>query len=225
MGESKTMGATPVLAAALAGIPSGIQRQGVWAGRRQVFIRFAGAAETAQMYTADALARELGRALGRTIYHSVCVTGRDAFGNADFLAAALKQLAPGTEVMADTDGQRPEALALLHPFLTLVQVTIDPPVASPTIERVVETLRSAASLGCAHSVTIAGTDESSDADYLQIVDQVHAASENTSIVIHPGPTAERGVLDKRWSTLMEHASVRHRDLRLLARLNGPATMR
>ena len=105
------MGATPVLAAALAGIPSGIQRQGVWAGRRQVFIRFAGAAETAQMYTADALARELTRALGRTVYHSVCVTGRDAFGNAEFLAAALKQLPGGTEVMADTDGQRPEALA------------------------------------------------------------------------------------------------------------------
>ena len=219
------MGATPVLAAALAGIPSGIQRQGVWAGRRQVFIRFAGAAETAQMYTADALARELGRALGRTVYHSVCVTGRDAFGNADFLAAALKQLTPGTEVMADTDGQRPEALAVLHPYLSLVQITIDPPVASPTIERVVETIRAAASLGRAHSVTIAGTDESSDADYLQIVDQVHAASERTSIVIHPGPTAERGVLDKRWSTLMEHASARHRDLRLLARLSGPATMR
>jgi hypothetical protein len=217
------MGATPVLAAALAGIPSGIQRQGVWAGRRQVFIRFAGAAETAQMYTADALARELTRAVGRTTYHSVCVTGRDAFGNADFLAAALKQL-PGTEVMADTDGQ-PEALALLYPFLSLIQVTIEPPTASPALERVVETLRSAASLGRAHAVTIAGTDESSDADYLQIVDQVHSASDATSIVIHPGPTAERGVLDKRWSTLMEHASARHKDLRILARLSGPATMR
>ena len=85
--------------------------------------------------------------------------------------------------------------------------------------------RVAASLGRAHAVTIAGTDESSDADYLQIVDQVHAASDATSIVIHPGPTAERGVLDKRWSTLMEHASARHKDLRLLARLSGPATMR
>lgn len=177
------------------------------------------------MYTADALARELTRALGRTVYHSVCVTGRDAFGNADFLAAALRQLPAGTEVMADTDGQRPEALALLHPHLSLVQVTIDPPVVVPALEHVVETLRSAASLGRAHAVTIAGTDEASDADYLQIVDQVHAASGATSIVIHPGPTAERGVLDKRWSTLMEHASARHRDIRLLARLSGPATMR
>jgi len=219
------MAATPVLAAALAGIPSGIQRQGAWAGRRQVFIRFAGAAETAQMYTADALARELTRALGRTVYHSVCVTGRDAFGNADFLAAALKQLPPGTEVMADTDGQRPEALTVLHPFLSLVQVTIDPPAASPALEHVVATLRAAASLGRPHALTIAGTDEASDADYLQIVEQAHAASDATSIVIHPGPTAERGVMDKRWSTLIEHASARHRDIRLLARLSGPATMR
>jgi hypothetical protein len=107
----------------------------------------------------------------------------------------------------------------------MVQVTIEPPTASPALERIVESLRVAASLGRAHAVTIAGTDESSDADYLQIVEQVHAASEATSIVIHPGPTAERGVLDKRWSTLMEHASARHRDLRLLARLSGPATMR
>ncbi len=219
------MAATPVLAAALAGIPSGIQRQGAWAGRRQVFIRFAGAAETAQMYTADALARELTRALGRTVYHSVCVTGRDAFGNADFLAAALKQLPPGTEVMADTDGQRPEALTLLYPYLSLVQVTIDPPPASPALEHVVATLRAAASLGRPHALTIAGTDEASDADYLQIVEQAHAASEATAIVIHPGPTSERGVLDKRWSTLIEHASARHRDIRLLARLSGPATMR
>src|SRR4030095_11522300 len=183
-----------------------MQRAGVWAGLRQVFIRFAGAAETAQMYTADALARELTRALGRTVYHSVCVTGRDAFGNSDFLAAALKQLPPGTSVMADTDGQRPEALALLHPFLSLIQITIEPPVASPALERIVDTLRAASSLRVANAVTIAGTDESSDAHYCQTVDQVHAASDGTSVVIHPGPTAERGVLDKRWSTLMEHAS-------------------
>jgi hypothetical protein len=219
------MAATPVLAAALAGIPSGIQRQGGWAGRRQIFIRFAGAAETAQMYTADALAREVTRALSRTVFHSVCVSGRDAFGNADFLAAALKQLPAGTIVMADTDGQRPEAIATLHPFVAHVQVTVDPPVTSPTIERVAETLRAVAAVGREHSLTIAGNDEASDADYLQLVDQAHAASAATAVIIHPGPAAERGVLDKRWSILMEHASARHKDVRLLARLSGPATLR
>ena len=168
----------------------------------------------------------LARALGRTVYHSVCVTGRDSFGNADFLAAALKQLPAGTEVMADTDGQRPEALAILHPFLSLIQVTHRTACRlTGTRASRGDTSRSGIPWSAHTAVTIAGTDESSDADYLQIVDQVHSGSDATSIVIHPGPTAERGVLDKRWSTLMEHASARHRDLRLLARLSGPATMR
>ena len=52
--------------AALAGIPAGLQAQGVWAGRRQLFVRFAAEAETATMYTADALASELP-ALGRAM--------------------------------------------------------------------------------------------------------------------------------------------------------------
>ena len=42
--------------AALAGVPAGLQAQGVWIGRRQLFVRFAAEAETATMYTADALA-------------------------------------------------------------------------------------------------------------------------------------------------------------------------
>lgn len=220
------MGVTPVLAAALAGIPAGIQRQGIWLGRRQLFVRFAGAAETAQMYTADALARELTRALSRSVFHSVCITGRDALGSADFLAAALRSLPrESVEVMVDTDGQRPEAIATLHPFLSLVQVTVEPPVASAVLERAMETVRAASATGVAHAVAIAGMDEASDADYLQIVDLAHNASPAVSVVIHPGPSVERGALDKRWSTLLEHASARHRDLRLLARLSGPATIR
>ena len=33
--------------AALAGVPAGLQAQGVWVGRRQLFVRFAAEAETA----------------------------------------------------------------------------------------------------------------------------------------------------------------------------------
>jgi hypothetical protein len=219
------MGATPVLAAALAGIPAGIQRQGLWSGRRQLFVRFAGPAETAQMYTADALARELNRALSRTVFHSICITGRDALGNPEFLAAAFRQLSPACDSMVDTDGQRPESLAVMQPFLKLVQVTVEPPAATTVLERGMETIRTSARMNCMHAVVIAGTDEASDADYLQIVEQTHDASNAAAIVIHPGPASERGALDKRWSILMEHASARHRDVRLLARLNGPSTMR
>ena len=219
------MGTTPVLTAALAGVPLGIQRQGAWAGRRQLFIRFAGPAETATMYSADALARELIRGLERSVVHSICVAGRDALGNGDYLLATLRQVTGRVPVMADTDGQRPEAIAILHPYLQMVQVTFEPPVHAATLDRALETLRAAARVGCAQTVVVAGTDETSDADYLQIVEQSHSASPQVGIVIHPGPAAEKGLLDRRWSVLMEHAMARHGDVRVACRLSGPATVR
>ena len=182
------MGTRPVLAAALAGIPIGIQRHGVWAGRRQMLIRFAGPAETATMYTSEALATK-------------------------------------TPVIADTDGQRPEAIAVLHPYVQLVQVSLEAPSPEATVERAMETIRTAARVGCQHAVVIAGTDEASDADYLQIVEKAHSASDAVRIVIHPGPATERGALDRRWSVLVEHAMGHHPDVRVALRLNGPATMR
>lgn len=219
------MGTRPVLAAALAGVPIGIQRQGEWAGRRQLLIRFAGPAETATMYTSEVLARELARALGRSPIHSICVSGRDALGNADFLESALHALATTRPVMVETDGQRPEAIAALHPYVQLVEVLLELPVSDAALERAMETVRAAARVGCAQAVVIAGTDEASDADYLQIVEQAHAASDAVRIVIHPGPAIERGVLDRRWSVLVEHAMGLHPDVRVALRLNGPATTR
>ncbi|MFN8668177.1 MAG: hypothetical protein U0164_13450 [Gemmatimonadaceae bacterium] len=219
------MGTRPVLAAALAGIPIGIQRHGLWAGRRQLLIKFAGPAETATMYTSDALAREVGRGLSRSPVHSVCISGRDALGNAEFLEAALQTLATKTPVVADTDGQRPEAIAVLHPYLSLVQVSLDAPAAEATVERAMETVRAAARVGCAHAVVIGGTDEASDADYLQIVEKAHAASEGVRLLIHPGPATERGVLDRRWAVLLEHAMGHHADVQISLRLSGPATLR
>lgn len=215
----------PVLAAALAGIPMGIQRQGVWAGRRQLFIRFAGPAETATMYTVDALARELNRGIERSVVHSVCIAGRDALANAEYLAATLRQLKTKVPVVADTDGQRPEAIAMLHTFLSMVQVTVVPPVAPVTMDRAIETIRSAAAVGCPHAMVVDGTDETSDADYLQIVERSREASRGVTIVFHPGPATERGVLDRRWSSLIENAMARHDQVLVALRLAGPATVR
>lgn len=219
------MGNTPLLAAALAGIPIGIQRQGVLAGRRQLLIRFAGPAETATMYTAEGLVGQVQRALSRSPVHSISISGRDALGNVEFLEAALKGLALAHPVIADTDGQRPEAISVLHPYLQLVQVSLDAPAGEAAIERAMETIRSCARLGVAHAVVIAGSDEASDADYLQIVEQAHAASAAVQIVVHPGPATEHGVMDRRWSVLVEHAMGHHPDVRVALRLNGPATMR
>jgi hypothetical protein len=190
-----------------------------------MMIRFAGPAETATMYSSDALAREVARGLSRSPVHSLCVAGRDALGNSEFLEAAFQTLATKVPIVLDTDGQRPEAIAVLHPYVQLVQVSLEAPCPEAMVERAMETVKAAAHVGCAHAVSINGTDEASDADYLQIVEKANAASAAVSIVIHPGPATERGVLDRRWSVLVEHAMARHPDVRVALRLNGPATTR
>ena len=147
---------TPPSTAALAGIPSGLQGQGPWLGRRQVFIRFAGEAETATMYTAPALVNELRRATSRSTYHSIAVGGRDALGNAEFLADALGALASPLPVLLATDGQRPEELPAVARHVTLVQVSLDPAAPDAVSERAVETLRAAARAGREHAASSAG---------------------------------------------------------------------
>ena len=211
--------------AALAGVPAGVQSQGVWIGRRQLFVRFAGEAETASMYTAEALARELKRMSGRAVFHSISISGRDALGNVEFLQAAFKAYTPELQVMLDTDGQRPEAIADLKGNLALVQVTIDFTGPEANIERAVRSIAMSAQAGCQHALVLAPRDETSDAQLLRVVEQVHQASDGTMIVIHPSPSAERGPLDRRWGTLTEQGAAVHKDIRLMLRLPPPAGMR
>ena len=217
--------ATPVLTAALAGVPSGIQAQGVWQGRRQLFVRFAGEAETATMYRADALAREIDRIIGRSLYHSISISGRDALGNPDFLASVLGQVTTKTPVMADTDGERPEAITALKSWLTLVQVTLELSTNSRPVDRPLETLRTASAAGCDHALVLMARDDTSDAQLIRIVEQAHGASPGTMIVVHPGPAGERPTLDRRWATLIEQAIGIHGDTRLALRIRGPAALR
>ena len=216
---------TPVMTAALAGVPSGIQSQGVWQGRRQLFVRFAGEAETATMYRADALAREIDRILTRSVYHSIAISGRDALGNPDFLAAVLGAIVSKTPVMVDTDGERPEAIGGLKQWLKLVQVTLELSTNSRPVDRALDTLREAAAAGCEHALVLVARDDTSDAQLVRIVEQAHGASAGTMIVVHPGPTGERLTLDRRWATLIEQAIAIHGDTRLALRIPGPAALR
>ena len=211
--------------AALAGVPAGIQSQGVWAGRRQMFVRFAAEAETATMYTPDALASELKRQAGRSVFHSISVCGRDALANADFLAAAFEKWTPTLPVMVDTDGQRPEAIGQLKQHLKLVQTTLDFSGPDAMLDRVMKTLAAAAAAGTHHALVLTPRDETSDSQLLRLIEQVHAASAETIVVIHPMVGAERGSLDRRWSTLLEHVGPVHSDVRVMLRVPPPAGMR
>jgi hypothetical protein len=89
-------------AAAPAGTPAGVQAQGVWAGCRQLFVRFAGEAETATMYTSAALLKEIDRQLARTKIHSIAIGGRDPLGNLEFLTAAFAAGGPPLPVPTAT---------------------------------------------------------------------------------------------------------------------------
>ncbi|MGH7713882.1 MAG: hypothetical protein ACREOG_21565 [Gemmatimonadaceae bacterium] len=219
------MSPTPPVAAALAGVPVALQQHGAWSGRRQLFIKFAGPAETAMMYTAEALTRELQRALERSRVHSICIAGRDALANDAFLVACLQQLNASVPVMLETDGQRPNVLERLQPYVQMVQVTVDTSVEEPALERIAESIKQCDRLGVAATVAISGRDNASDSDYLRIVESIAAASAKAVIVMHPSPAEERKPLDRRWSLIVEQASTRLRDVRVSLRLNGPVTPR
>lgn len=210
--------------AALAGIPAGLQAQGVWAGRRQLFVRFAAEAETATMYTADALANEIRRGTSRSTFHSISISGRDPLANVDYINAALEKVTTELPVMLDTDGQRPAEIGEVHKFLKMVQVTVEGGTIEMQCDRAIESLKVAAEKGLAHALVINADAASSDAHLLRIVERAHATSGATTVVVHPGPTTPVD-RDRRWTTLFERLSGIHGDVRLALKLPPPTGMR
>ena len=218
------MSALAIPTAALAGIPAGLQTQGVWAGRRQIFVRFAAEGETATMYTADALASEVRRGTSRSAFHSISISGRDPLSNVEYICAAFDKLSSTIPVMLDCDGQRPAEIDELKRFVTLTQVTLDGPTLEAQSDRAFESLRVAAKAGMQQSLVMIVDERTTDAHVLRAVERAHAASESTMIVVHPGPMipVDR---DRRWMTLFERAAALHSDIRLALRLPPPTGMR
>lgn len=211
-------------AAALAGVPAGVQAQGVWMGRRQLFVKFAGEAETATMYTADALARDLQRQTQRAAFHSVSVTGRDPLANVEFLLAAFDKAQLSIPVMLDLDGQRPAEVAALAAHVSLVQVTLDPGAADAMLERAYATIANAAAANLAHAFVAMASAETTDAQILRTIEQVRDASADTEVILLPPPTGEH-VLDRRWAVVLDQVMQLHSKSALGARLPAPAGMR
>jgi organic radical activating enzyme len=210
--------------AALAGVPTGLQAQGLWVGRRQLFVRFAAEAETATMYTAGAIAQELKRAAARSAFHSISVGGRDPLANVDFLEAAFNANKPPLPVMLDIDGQRPESIEPLAKNIALLQVTLEGANMEPPAERAMVSLKTAAGAGIDHALVLAPGEQASDGQMLRIVEQAHAASEKTVIVIHP-PYITPIDRDRRWVTLIERSAALHADVRVSLRLPPPTGTR
>lgn len=219
LGRSKL----PSQTAALAGIPAGIQAAGPWIGRRQLFVKFAEEAETATMYTADALKAELTRLAARSPYHSIAISGRDPLAESEYLLAALGSGAP-LPVMLDHDGQRPEALEPLLRVLSLMQVALDGCETASVIERACASLALAAKKQVKHAVVVVPAAAASDAHLLRVVEQVHAASGETSIILHPSIETASDA-DRRWILWLERAVHVHDDIRVVPRLPAPTGLR
>ncbi len=212
----------PSQTAALAGIPAGIQAAGPWSGRRQLFVRFAGEAETATIYTSEALKSELKRLAARSRYHSIVVAGRDPLAEVEYLAAAFRDGAP-LPVMLDHDGQRPEALETLLRALALVQVCLSGTESDPAIERACASLALAADKGVNHALVIVPALETSDALLLRVVERAGGASGETAIIVHPTLESVSDP-DRRWILWLERASQLHGDVRVLPRVPAPTGM-
>ncbi len=210
--------------AALAGVPTGLQAQGVWIGRRQLFVRFAAEAETATMYTAAAIAAELKRTATRSVFHSISIGGRDPLANLEFLVTALRHGPFPLPIMLDVDGQRPEGVAALIAHLALVQVTLDGTAMEPLVERALESIAVAAGAGIDHAMVLAPSDQTTDGMMLRAIEQTHSASAKTKIVIHPPPNTPID-RDRRWVALVERSAPMHADVRLCLRLPPPTGTR
>jgi hypothetical protein len=176
------------------------------------------------MYTAQAIAQELQRASKRSAFHSISIGGRDPLANVEFLEAAFDTGPLPLPVMLDIDGQRPEDIKALAKSVALVQVTLEGGSLESASERALASLRAAADAGLEHAMVLAPGEQASDGQLLRIVEQSHAASEKTVVVIHP-PFNTPVDRDRRWVTLIERSAALHADVRLSLRLPPPTGTR
>lgn len=216
-------------AAAIAGIAPGIQSQGVWMGRRQLFVRFAAEAETAVLYTPEMLARHVARVVDQSPLHSISLSGRDPLASEELICEALGQWISPIPVMVDCDGERPDAVTRIAPYASMIQIVVEFNSAPASLDRAVASLAAADAAGREHAAVLAPHEGTTDGQMLWFIEQTHAAAPGTKIVVHPALQGERtaggrgggGPLDRRYASLIERGLAIHRDIVLWVRVPSP----
>jgi len=140
------------------------------------------------------------------------------------LCAAFEKAPKTLPVMLDCDGQRPEGINELRSVINMAQITVEGAGVESLVERAMQSLKMAANVSLQHALVVCVDERMSDSVTLRIVEQAHAASESTMIVLHPG-TGTPLDRDRRWMTLLERAAALHPDVRVALRLPPPTGMR
>ena len=128
--------------------------------------------------------------------------------------------------MIDCDGQRPGEISGLEKVVKLIEVTLEGSAlaADGQMSNAIASIKAAAAMKADHSLVLIADERTSDSVVLRIVEQVNAASDKTTVVIHPatGTPVDR---DRRWTMLLERTMGLHGDVRLALRLPPPTGMR
>jgi hypothetical protein len=129
-------------------------------------------------------------------------------------------------VMLDCEGQRPGEIRGLEKVVTLVEVTLEGAALTSDgqMSNAIASIKEAAEMKALHSLVLIADERTSDSVVLRVVEQVNAASDATTVVIHPatGTPVDR---DRRWTVLLERTMALHGDVRLALRLPPPTGMR
>jgi hypothetical protein len=164
--------------------------------------------------------------MARSRFHSIAIGGRDPLGNVEYLRAAFEAKSVPVPVMLDCDGQRPGEIGGLEKIVKLIEVTLEGTALSGDgqTSNAVASIKEAARIKIRHSLVVIADERTSDSVVLRVVEQVNAASEETTVVIHPatGTPVDR---DRRWTMLLERIMALHGDVRLALRLPPPTGMR
>jgi hypothetical protein len=102
-------------------------------------------------------------------------------------------------------------------------VTVDGNETAGVIERVCQTMSVTAQNGVPHAVVFLPAETSSDGPLLRIVEQLHHASPDAQVVLHPPMAARPGEDDVRWAQWLERAMATHADVRVMPRWPVPSS--
>ena len=177
------------------------------------------------LYTPEMLARHVGRVVGQSPLHSVSLGGRDPLASEELIIDALTRWQSPIPVMVDCDGERPEAVTKVAPYVAMIQVTVEFVNTTSSLDRALASLAAASAAGREHAAVLTPHEGTTDGQMLWFIEQAHGVAPGTKIVVHPVVGTERAGVDRRYASLVERGMAIHHDLAFWLRIPPPVGAR